>query len=160
MKWKEISQLRVSDVMTSPVMTLGPHLTAREAARMLDKHRISGAPVVDKRRRVLGVVSQSDLIHQESESGSVRELGEFITDVEDYRDLDRLPAERWSTHIERLMTRKVVSVELDTPIAMAATIMRERGIHRLLVTDQGALVGVVTTQDVLRVVEAIGSAEE
>jgi CBS domain-containing protein len=127
---------------------------------MLDKHRISGAPVVDKRRRVLGVVSQSDLIHQESESGSVRELGEFITDVEDYRDLDRLPAERWSTHIERLMTRKVVSVELDTPIAMAATIMRERGIHRLLVTDQGALVGVVTTQDVLRVVEAIGSAEE
>jgi CBS domain-containing protein len=58
------------------------------------------------------------------------------------------------------MTRKVVSVELDTPISVAATIMRERGIHRVLVTDQGALVGVVTTQDVLRVVEEIGSAEE
>lgn len=160
MKWKEISQLRVSDLMTSPVMTLSPHLTAREAARVLDKHRVSGAPVVDKRRRILGVLSQSDLIHYESEPRSVRELGDFITDVEDYKDLDRLPAEQWATRIEKLMTRKVVSVELDTPVSVAATLMRERGIHRLPVTDQGALVGVVTTQDVLRVVEEIGSAEE
>lgn len=144
--------LCVGDLMSTSVVTLEPHLSAREAARVLDEHGVGGAPVVDAQGHILGVISKTDLVQQEARERSVGELGEFFTDVEDYRELERIPADRMSAPVEKLMSREIASVERDTLVDEAASIMRGRGVHRLLVTEGETLVGVITSQDLLRAV--------
>ena len=67
-----------------------------------------------------------------------------------------LPFDRSSTPVSELMSPEVYSVTRETGVAVAANIMRERRIHRLLVTDRGRLVGIVTSLDLLRIVEERG----
>ncbi len=143
----------VSDFMNPDVVALRPDMTVREAEQLLARRRVSGAPVVDGHGRVLGVISQNDLVRHQAEETTATEAGRFFTDVDSYRDLAQLPVERWTTPIEKLMTRKVYQVARDTGVAVAANIMRERRIHRLLVTDRSVLVGIVSSQDLLRLVE-------
>ncbi len=147
---------RISEFMNPDVVVLRPEMTVREAGQLLAQRRVSGAPVVDFRGRVLGVLSQNDLIRHQSQAATATESGRFFTDVDDYRDIAQLPVERSTTPVEKVMTRKVYHATRDTGVAVAANIMRERRIHRLLVTDGGVLVGIVTSLDLLHVVEEFG----
>ena len=143
----------VSDFMNPDVVTLRPEMTVRESEQRLATRRVSGAPVVDGYGRVLGVISQNDLVRHQAEETTATEAGRFFTDVDTYRDLAQLPVGRSTTPIEKLMTRRVYHVSRDTGVAVAANIMRERRIHRLLVTDRSVLVGIVSSLDLLRLVE-------
>ena len=128
-------------------------MSVAEVSKLLATRGISGAPVVDDSGRILGVVSQSDLVRQTDQSTTVGESGRFFTDVNEYRDLANLPRDLSDAPVESLMSKEVYTVPRDASAAMGASIMRERRVHRLLVIDQGLLVGVVTSLDLLRVVE-------
>lgn len=146
----------VHELMNPDVMCLAPKTTVREAEQMLARRGVSGAPVVDERGRPVGVISQTDLVRHQSARVTAAQTGRFYTDVDDYRDLLDLPVDRSDTPVEQLMSRQVFSVTRDTGAASAANIMRERRIHRLIVTDRGLVVGVVTSLDLLRIVEELG----
>ena len=73
--------------------------------------------------------------------------------MNEYRDLANLPRDLSDAPVESVMSKEVYTVPRDSSAAAGASIMRERKIHRLFVTDQGSLVGVVTSLDLLRVVE-------
>lgn len=128
-------------------------MTVGEVGELLASRGISGAPVVDDAGRILGVVSQSDLVRYTNQRKTVGESGRFFSDVEEYRELANLPRGALDTPIEEVMTQRVYTVTRDSSVAVSANIMRERNIHRLLVTDGGVLVGVVTSLDLLRIVE-------
>jgi len=81
--------------------------------------------------------------------------GSSSPSVEDYADLGATLAAPSSLHVSDVLTPRVYSVNRDTGVAVAANIMRERRIHRLLVLDKGVLVGIVSSLDLLRVVEEL-----
>ena len=143
----------ISELMNPDVVSARPGMSVAEVSRLLATRGISGAPVVDDSGRILGVVSQSDLIRQTDQPTTLGESGRFFTDVNTYRDLANLPRDLSDAPVESLMSKEVYTVARDSSAAMGASIMRERKVHRLLVTDQGVLVGVVTSLDLLRVVE-------
>jgi len=144
---------RVSELMNAEVLTLRPEWTAREAERFLAEHRIAGAPVVDADGRLVGVVSQSDLVRGRARPPSTAAVGAFFTDVEEYREIGALPADDALVRVEQLMTRELVGVAPDATPAEAARLMRRHRVHRLLVTERGALRGVLSPLDLLRALE-------
>jgi CBS domain-containing protein len=148
-----MAKRRVHELMNPDVVCASPMMTAGDVEKLLAKRGVSGAPVVDDLGHILGVVSQNDLIRHVSTPTTVQETGQFHTDVDEYRELGRLPADHSDTPITEVMSPRAYTVARDDSAAIAANIMRERRIHRLLVTEKGRLVGVVTSLDLLRVVE-------
>jgi CBS domain-containing protein len=143
----------ISELMNPDVVSARPDMTVSEVRNLLATRGISGAPVVDDSGRILGVVSLSDLVRQTEQRTTEGESGRFFTNVNEYQDLVNLPRDLSDAPVESVMNKEVYSVPRDASAAAGASIMRERKIHRLLVTDEGLLVGVVTSLDLLRVVE-------
>src|SRR2546430_10011469 len=112
--------LTVGDVMTHNVITVSPQMPVAEAAELLAAHRITGMPVVDERRTLVGVVSDFDIIGK-----SGRTVGE-------------------------IMTRGVISVSPQTPLEEAAHILTGARIRRLPVLEGTHLVGIVSRADIIR----------
>lgn len=139
--------------MNPDVVCARPKMTVGDVQRLLAENHVSGAPVVDDQRRAVGVISQSDLVRHALEHTTAGEAGLFFSDDEAYEDVGRLPVDRSATPVEQIMTTEVVSVNREDGVAVAANIMRERKVHRLVVTEGGAVVGVVTSLDLMRVVE-------
>jgi CBS domain-containing protein len=150
-----VPRRRVGELMNPDVVSLRPDMTVPEAQELLARRSVSGAPVVDARGRVLGVVSQNDLVRSTAHPDTALKSGQFFTSVEDYEDLGQTLVGPSSLHVADVMSRRVYHVGRDASAAVAANIMRERHIHRLLVLDKGVLVGVVTSLDLLRVVEEV-----
>jgi CBS domain-containing protein len=146
---------RVFELMNPDVVALRPEHSVTEAQQILAERRVSGAPVVDDTGRVVGVVSQNDLVRKATHPDTATQAGHFFSSVEDYADLGSTPVPAGSTRVADVMNKRVYSVNRDTGVAVAANIMRERRIHRLIVTDKGVLVGIVTSLDLLRVVEEL-----
>jgi CBS domain-containing protein len=146
----------VRQLMHAVVATLRPDQTAREAEQLLARHRVSGAPVVDAKGHLVGVVSQSDLVRLDARRPSVAAAGAFFTDVEEYRELAAVPADESLVRVEQIMTRNVLSVAPDAPLTEAAERMRRHRVHRLLVTEDGALRGIVSALDLLLALEQSG----
>lgn len=146
----------VRDVMRSDVVTLRPDQTAREAEQVLARRRVSGAPVVDAEGHVLGVVSQSDLVRFDADPPSVTAAGTFFSDVEEYRDLGAMPADEGQVRVESLMSRSVIAVAPEAPLTEVARLLRERRVHRVLVTEDGRLRGIVSALDLLVAIEEAG----
>ncbi|WP_240670712.1 CBS domain-containing protein [Actinoplanes solisilvae] len=136
----------VDDVMTQPVVTAEPSTSYRELIDLMASRRVSAVPVVDGHRRVIGVVSETDL---------VRKI-EYAGDEEPHL-LDRTSrrgerAKALADRAAELMTSPPVVAPQGTPIATAARIMDAGGVNRLpVVDDLGRPVGLVTRGDLLRV---------
>lgn len=146
---------RVFELMNPDVVALRPEHSVAEGQQLLADRHVSGAPVVDDAGRVVGVVSQNDLVRTVVHPDTAEHTGQFFSSVEDYADLGETPMPAGSMRVADVMSKRVYSVNRDTGVAVAANIMRERRIHRLLVTDRGVLVGIVSSLDLLRVVEEL-----
>ncbi|ARF53402.1 CBS domain-containing protein [Streptomyces gilvosporeus] len=126
---------RVSRLMVNEVVTVIPQTPFKEVVKLLAVHRISGLPVVDSDDRVLGVISESDLM--------LRQAGEVPGQGPDTR-ANALTA-------EELMSRPAVTVRAGDSIAEAARTMARHRVERLpVVDDEDRLVGIVTRRDLLQ----------
>jgi len=136
----------VSDVMTSDVVSVAEDTAYRAIVDLLAAHRISAVPVVDQARRVIGVVSEADLLYQVEFAGA----GPPRRIVPARR---RSPREKGEGRVAReLMTAPAVTATPDSPLSAAARTMADRGVKRLPVVDaEGVLVGIVARADLLRV---------
>lgn len=136
--------MQVREVMTTDVMTVGPSVGLKAAARLMIERGVSGLPVVDDGGTLVGIITEADFVKQEAERGQRR-----------YRRLlDALFGEREARPIGETvgdaMTRHPVVVDADTRVAEAAREMADRGIKRLPVVDEnGALVGIVSRADIV-----------
>jgi CBS domain-containing protein len=145
---------RVSDVMTKAVVSVGAGTSYREIVDTLATQRISAVPVVDPFDRVLGVVSESDLLHkiEFSDGGDERRVFEG-------RRRRAARSKAAGDVAGDLMSAPAVTVVPDTPIAQAARRMESEQVTRLpVVNELGRLVGIVTRSDLLRVF--LGGDEE
>jgi CBS domain-containing protein len=139
--------------MNPDVVCARPDMTAADVQRLLAERHVSGAPVVDEGGRVLGVISQSDLARHTLERTTAREAGLVYSDDDEWADVANVRVNRSTMLVEKLMRSEVFTVNRDDSVALAANVMRERRVHRLFVIERGRLVGVISTLDLMRVVE-------
>lgn len=138
---------QVRDVMTAEVATVREETPYREIVDVLTARRISAVPVVDEQSRVLGVVSEADLMYKVELIGEPYEPRLFEGRR---RRQARVKAE--AATARDLMTSPAVTTMGHTPIAAAAKTMDRQRVKRLpVVDDLGRLVGIVTRSDLLRV---------
>jgi CBS domain-containing protein len=138
--------MKVLDVMTTDVLTVGSETPLREVAALLARRRISGLPVVDG-GRVVGVVSEGDILAKERGPRSERP-GWFGVLFEDRAAADlKLEARTAGT----AMTAPALTIAPDRTVAEAAGMMVDEGVNRLpVVGAAGELVGIVTRADLVR----------
>jgi CBS domain-containing protein len=138
-------QHTVESVMSSPVVTVTPETTFKECVRILRRKRVSGLPVVDTSGKLVGIVSEGDLLNKVER----RDPDAYVLESRRHR-LDRARAS--AMDVRSAMSTDVVSVEPGFPIALAAREMHTRGFKRLPVVDaDGRVVGIVSRGDLLTV---------
>lgn len=137
----------VRDVMTDHVVVLDPNTGFKEIVGILRDRGVSAAPVVDTVGRVLGVVSEGDLLRKEADADG-RDGGPAQRAVSGRRARGKARASR----AEQLMTAPAVTIAPDRTVVEAARVMERRGVKRLPVVDEdGRLAGIVSRCDLLRV---------
>ena len=137
----------VKDLMTTPVVTVGPATPFKEIVARLAEHRVSAVPVVDDHGRVLGIVSEADLLLKEEFPQPDRDIPMFWTKR---RRLEREKAA--ATTARDLMSIAVVSIAPEATAAEAARRMHSAKTKRLpVVAEGGRLVGIVSRGDLLKV---------
>jgi len=135
----------VKDVMSTHVIAARRNASYKEMAAMLRNQRVSAFPVIDDDNRVIGVVSETDLLTKEALEGTVPRTLQSLT-------RQRVRSQVNGVTAADLMTKPAVTIGPDETVAHAARLMYSRRVKRLpVVSDDGTLIGIVTRSDVLSV---------
>jgi len=149
--------MNASDVMTRTLLSVRPDATVAEAIRTMLDNRISGLPVIDEAGRLVGILTEGDLLRR-GETGTERQRSRWL---EILMGPGRLAGEYVRTHgrkIGEVMTRDVVSVTLDTPLKEVVELMERHCIKRVPVLHGEVLVGILSRADLLRAL--LGALQE
>ena len=134
--------MRARDVMSAPVVTVRSGTSAKEAARLLVTHGFTALPVVDDDDRLLGIVTEADLLHD-------RFLPDPRTLIHDEPPPPvRVPA----GVVDELMVTDVVAADPDAHPTVLSRLMLDRHLRALPVVDGGRVVGIVTRRDLLQTI--------
>jgi CBS domain-containing protein len=145
--------MNASDIMVSDVITMKSNGTVEEVAGLLLKNRISALPVVDDAGKLVGMISEGDLIRRgDAGTGHDRPwwlrllMGRDVLAAEFVKENSRTVAD--------VMTRGVISAEPDTPVADIATLLERHRIKRVPIVDGGKIVGVVSRANLIQALAA------
>jgi CBS domain-containing protein len=143
--------MKARDVMVSPVITVKPSSSVQETARIFLKRRISAAPVVDDQGKLVGIVSEGDLIHR-SEAGTERRRFWWLEGLTADETLAGEYIKAHSRKVADVMTRKVITASPDTPLHEIAALLEKNSIRRVPIVDGGQLVGIVSRANLIQAV--------
>ncbi|MDR7414972.1 MAG: CBS domain-containing protein [Armatimonadota bacterium] len=143
-----VRRLRARDVMTTPVYTVGPETPVPEVARLLVERHISGAPVVDETGRLVGIVTEADLLPKEAGPAGLP-LTALLGPEAPPEVREHLRRYRGRV-VREVMTREVVTATEDTPVQQLAALMLRKRVNRIPIVRGERVVGIVTRNDVLR----------
>lgn len=139
----------VRDVMTTHVHTVPEESTFKEMVSLLTKHKISGVPVVNENKKVIGIISEKDLLNALFPSQK-----QFYQDIKYFSNFENEESEirgkAAKLKAKDLMTRNVVSIKPDDHILRACSLFLTHNIRRLIVVKDDKLVGIVTTNNIYR----------
>jgi CBS domain-containing protein len=139
-EYKLPEQLTVRDVMSDQPRTIGPEAPLKEAARTLVRTGLGALPVVDDERRVIGMVSEREVIRH-------------LLSVQAFHGHESRvipPAASAARTVRDVMTRQVLCVAPEQPIAEVASLMSNKDVDRVPVVREGRLVGFLTRGDIVR----------
>jgi CBS domain-containing protein len=143
--------MRAADIMTTSLLTLAPDLPVATAARMLAERGVSGAPVLDRDGKLIGILTEGDLIRrlaavtEKPRSWFLGLFGSAAAQADHY-------ARSHGRFVRDVMTTAVETVGEETPVEQVAALLEKHNIRRLPVVDrEGRLVGIVSRADLLKV---------
>lgn len=151
--WTDVS---AEEIMTTPVKAVSAGSTLADVMSLLTDERISGAVVTTSGGKPVGVVSLSDVVaHMAGLERDGRGLGGYYALGDAWDDVGhRLAAgqdeDAARTQVEAVMTPELVTVDVAARLPEVARVMTERGVHRVLVSEDEHVVGIVSTTDVVR----------
>lgn len=151
--------MKASDVMASPVITVKPNASVKDVAKLFLERRISAVPVVDDQGKLVGIVSEGDLIHR-SEIGTERRWSWWLLLVAEDRTLAADYIKTHATKVADVMTRNVLTAAPDTPLYEIATMMEKNAIKRVPIVRNGQLVGIVSRANFVQAIASSGSKLE
>lgn len=146
--------MKAADIMTARVISARPDVSVGALAALMGDNGISAVPIVDADDRVVGIVSEGDLVRR-SETGTERRRGWWLRA---FAEPQTLAAEYVKAHGRKaadVMTREVISVSEDTPVADIVDLLERHRIKRVPVLRDGKLVGVVSRANLVRALAAM-----
>lgn len=143
------------DIMTRSVITLSPAMEIVAAAKILLDNHINGAPVVDEKNTIVGILTRDDLITQQKKLPlpSYFVVLDALIPIRSTRQVEKELDKIAATNVEHAMTHNPVMVTPETPIEEVASIMVDRKIHTIPVRNEaGGLLGIIGKEDVLKTI--------
>jgi len=154
----------VKDIMTTDVITIGPRSTIGEVAKLMRQHSISGLPVIDAGGKLVGIVTEVDLITRHAPPRQPQYIpllwGLIPMRLDDYSTYKEQIRHILAVFVEQLMTKEPATVRPDDTLEHAAELMIKPGHSSLPVVEKGKLVGIVTRTDLVQVIEELEIEEE
>lgn len=153
-----LSQIRLSDVMSKNLLTVSGVWSVKRLSKFLLDENISGAPVVNADDVLVGVVTHSDIVRFESSEPTEEQIKKLIVDFSgqvngevDQAEVTRI---QHSAHdyckVDTIMTPHVVAIDINNNLEDAHNLVLDKKVHRIFVTENGLLVGVLTAMDILK----------
>ncbi len=148
--------LKASEIMTRDVVTVKEDTTIEQLAKVFVDRNISGVPVLDDRGKLVGMVTEHDLINQNKKLHipTVMRLFDAFIPLGGSDSIENEIKRMSATTVGEICSRELITISGDTPLDEIATMMSEQGIHHLPVVHEDKLEGVVDRHDVI---EAIAS---
>lgn len=151
--------MRVKDFMTSPVVTVAPDSPIADAAKLMLDHRVSGLPVLDRGGRLVGIVSERDLLRRRCNEPRPQRR-HWLQLMTECTELGEEPARFRTLTVGDVMTTGPLTVAESTSLEEAGKLLERHRIKRLPVMRGQQVVGVISRADLLRALpRALGQAE-
>ena len=141
--------MEAQDIMTRKVVTTTPDVTVEDVARLLLDRHISAVPVLDASGKLVGIVSEGDLVRRPEIAGE-RRSSWWLTLISDQAERARDYVKTHGRSVAEIMTRNVITANETTPISEIARLLESRCIKRVPVVRDGKVVGIVSRADLLR----------
>jgi CBS domain-containing protein len=148
--------MKAADVMVANVISVTPDVLVQDVAYILLSNRISAVPVIDDDGRLLGIVSEGDLMRR-AEAGTGRHRSWWLAMLTRTEVLAADYVREHARKITDVMTRNVVTATPDTPLQDIATLLEKNGIKRVPIVEGGKVVGIVSRANLL---QALASARK
>ena len=147
--------MKARDVMVSPVITVGENETVRDVAKLPIAKSISAVPVVDGAGKLVGIVTEADLLHR-AEVGTERPVSWWLSLISGDRALAEEYVKSHAVKVNDVMTRNVKTADPETPLHEIADLFEEQHIKRVpIVSKGGDLVGIVSRANIIQAVASI-----
>jgi CBS domain-containing protein len=146
--------MQANEIMTRDVISVRPHTSVREIAALMAEKRISGVPVLTDDGKIVGILSESDLLHR-AEMGTERKRKWWFRHFGDPNALAQDYAKAHGLKAHDVMSRYVVSVRDDAELRDVADILDQHRIKRVPVVQEGRLVGIITRGDLVRALSQV-----
>ena len=153
----QATTMQAKDIMTAKVITVTEDASVSDVASLLVDNAISALPVVDATGKLLGIVSEGDLMHR-AEAGTGRRRSWWLTL---FTDSDVSAAQFVKEHSRRvrdIMTRNVITAKPDTSVADIAELLDSKRIKRVPIVEDGKLVGIVSRANLIRALTMLPAA--
>lgn len=145
--------MRTADVMTPDVIAVEPDASIQALAKLLSERGISGVPVVDLDNRLVGIVSEGDLLHR-TEIGTERRIehrrSRWLDTIASDEELAREYVKSHSHKVKDVMTVNVISVTETIELADVAMLLETKRIKRVPVVRDGQIVGIISRANLVR----------
>ncbi|MHB8170612.1 MAG: CBS domain-containing protein [Thermincolia bacterium] len=144
--------MKAKDIMTTELITVNPEATVEDVAKLLSQHKISGVPVVDEGGKLVGIVSEGDLIIRNKELHvplAISILGGVIW-LEDIKKFEEELRKAVAVKVAEIMTTEVYTVDEEADTRQIATLMADKKVNRVPVLRAGQMVGIVSRGDIVR----------
>ncbi|MGM0366367.1 MAG: CBS domain-containing protein [Actinomycetota bacterium] len=148
-----MAELLARDVMNKSVITIKKDASIDKLSSLLLKHQISGVPVMDDGGNMIGIVTEGDIIVQDTDLHFPRyfKLLDSIIYLESLSNFKKNLKKHLATKVEDIMTKEVVTVTETTTVNEIANIMTQKNINRVPVVDENKkLVGIITRADIIK----------
>ncbi|MDH3327787.1 MAG: CBS domain-containing protein [Desulfobulbaceae bacterium] len=144
--------LKAKDIMTTEVITVEEDRSVKELAKILAENKISGVPVVDNQGKIVGIVTESDLIDRAKKVHipTVMRLFDSFVFLESPERMEKDLKKMAASTAKDICNKKVISVTPVTPLDELATLMSENKVHTIPVLDNDKLVGIIGKTDIIR----------
>lgn len=143
----------VADIMSQNPISVKPEMPLKEAIKILAEKRISGLPVVNESGKLVGIVSETDLMWQESGATPPPYimLLDSVIFLENPGRYEKEIHKALGETVGEVMTKNPLTITAEKTVSAAAKLMHERNIHRFPVLDEnGKVIGIITRGDIIR----------
>jgi CBS domain-containing protein len=148
--------MKARDVMTTPVITTKPSASVQEVAKLLLQKHISAVPVVDDKGKLVGIISESDLMRRSDGDGTHWQRSWWLAVMTGERRLAEDYIKMHATKVADVMTRNVITTTPDTALNEIATVLEKNWIKRVPVIHNGQLVGIVSRANLVQAMASRG----
>ena len=148
--------MKAADVMVTNVIAVGPDACVQDVARILLSSRISAVPVVGSDGKLLGMVSEGDLMRR-VEAGTGRKRPWWLAILTGREVLASEFIKEHSRRVADVMTRNVLTAAPDTPLSTIANLLERNAIKRVPIVEDGKVVGIVSRANLLQALASLSN---